>query len=155
MYGKRVVVIGIGNSGGDIAVEASRVAEQVRKSFWLLFSFLHITRWFVITHVFCLFLSLCRCIWAPVVVPGSSVRFLTMACRWTWNTIHGLSTSCSSCCQWTSSTGLARRNSMLCMTTPCMPSNLHTGKCQVIALQENSDVFTLLLLCAGYKFNCI
>lgn len=33
MAGKRVVVIGIGNSGGDIAVEASRVAEQVGKSF--------------------------------------------------------------------------------------------------------------------------
>ena len=29
MHGKRVVVIGIGNSGGDIAVESSRVAEQV------------------------------------------------------------------------------------------------------------------------------
>lgn len=29
MIGKRVVVIGIGNSGGDIAVESSRVAEQV------------------------------------------------------------------------------------------------------------------------------
>lgn len=29
MHGKRVVVIGIGNSGGDIAVEGSRVAEQV------------------------------------------------------------------------------------------------------------------------------
>ncbi|XP_020487530.1 flavin-containing monooxygenase 5 [Labrus bergylta] len=29
MYGKRVLVIGIGNSGGDIAVESSRVAEQV------------------------------------------------------------------------------------------------------------------------------
>ncbi|XP_041647715.1 flavin-containing monooxygenase 5-like [Cheilinus undulatus] len=29
MHGKRVVVIGIGNSGGDIAVETSRVAEQV------------------------------------------------------------------------------------------------------------------------------
>lgn len=33
MHGKRVVVIGIGNSGGDIAVESSRVAEQVGKSF--------------------------------------------------------------------------------------------------------------------------
>lgn len=30
MYGKRVVVIGIGNSGGDIAVESSRVAKQVK-----------------------------------------------------------------------------------------------------------------------------
>lgn len=30
--GKRIVVIGIGNSGGDIAVEASRVAEQVKIS---------------------------------------------------------------------------------------------------------------------------
>lgn len=29
MFGKRVVIIGIGNSGGDIAVESSRVAEQV------------------------------------------------------------------------------------------------------------------------------
>ncbi|KAK7933774.1 hypothetical protein WMY93_004670 [Mugilogobius chulae] len=29
LQGKRVVVIGIGNSGGDIAVEASRVAEKV------------------------------------------------------------------------------------------------------------------------------
>lgn len=29
MHGKRLVVIGIGNSGGDIAVESSRVAEQV------------------------------------------------------------------------------------------------------------------------------
>ncbi len=28
--GKRVVVIGIGNSGGDIAVELSRMAKQVR-----------------------------------------------------------------------------------------------------------------------------
>lgn len=32
MHGKRVVVIGIGNSGGDIAVEGSRVAEQVGMS---------------------------------------------------------------------------------------------------------------------------
>ncbi|XP_003974020.1 dimethylaniline monooxygenase [N-oxide-forming] 5 [Takifugu rubripes] len=32
MYGKRVVVIGIGNSGGDIAVETSRVAKQVYMS---------------------------------------------------------------------------------------------------------------------------
>lgn len=30
MYGKRIVVIGIGNSGGDIAVESSRVAKQVK-----------------------------------------------------------------------------------------------------------------------------
>lgn len=29
LEGKRIVVIGIGNSGGDIAVESSRVAEQV------------------------------------------------------------------------------------------------------------------------------
>ncbi|CAB1332002.1 unnamed protein product, partial [Coregonus sp. 'balchen'] len=29
LQGKRVVVVGIGNSGGDIAVDASRVAEQV------------------------------------------------------------------------------------------------------------------------------
>lgn len=40
MYGKRVVVIGIGNSGGDIAVEASRVAEQVymstRRGAWVI-----------------------------------------------------------------------------------------------------------------------
>jgi dimethylaniline monooxygenase (N-oxide forming) len=28
--GKRVVVIGIGNSGGDIAVELSRVTKQVQ-----------------------------------------------------------------------------------------------------------------------------
>ena len=33
MFGKRVVVIGIGNSGGDIAVESSRVAEQVGELF--------------------------------------------------------------------------------------------------------------------------
>lgn len=33
MHGKRVVVIGIGNSGGDIAVETSRVAEQVGTDF--------------------------------------------------------------------------------------------------------------------------
>lgn len=39
MYGKRVVVIGIGNSGGDIAVEGSRVAEQVRKSICLPHNF--------------------------------------------------------------------------------------------------------------------
>lgn len=32
MHGKTVVVIGIGNSGGDIAVESSRVAEQVWKA---------------------------------------------------------------------------------------------------------------------------
>uniref|UniRef100_UPI0037E9695B flavin-containing monooxygenase 5-like n=1 Tax=Semicossyphus pulcher TaxID=241346 RepID=UPI0037E9695B len=40
MYGKRVVVIGIGNSGGDIAVESSRVAEQVyvstRRGAWII-----------------------------------------------------------------------------------------------------------------------
>uniref|UniRef100_A0A3Q0RCC7 Flavin-containing monooxygenase n=1 Tax=Amphilophus citrinellus TaxID=61819 RepID=A0A3Q0RCC7_AMPCI len=40
MYGKRVVVIGIGNSGGDIAVETSRVAEQVymstRRGAWVI-----------------------------------------------------------------------------------------------------------------------
>ncbi|XP_037554142.1 flavin-containing monooxygenase 5 [Nematolebias whitei] len=40
MYGKRVVVIGIGNSGGDIAVEGSRVAEQVylstRSGAWVI-----------------------------------------------------------------------------------------------------------------------
>lgn len=29
--GKRVVVVGIGNSGGDIAVEISRSAEKVRQ----------------------------------------------------------------------------------------------------------------------------
>lgn len=29
LQGKRVVVVGIGNSGGDIAVEISRVAEKV------------------------------------------------------------------------------------------------------------------------------
>lgn len=40
MYGKRVVVIGIGNSGGDIAVEGSRVAEQVGKSFLIAVVFL-------------------------------------------------------------------------------------------------------------------
>lgn len=39
MYGKRVVVIGIGNSGGDIAVESSRVAEQVAKSFLIALVF--------------------------------------------------------------------------------------------------------------------
>ncbi|XP_074492061.1 flavin-containing monooxygenase 5-like isoform X1 [Sebastes fasciatus] len=40
MFGKRVVVIGIGNSGGDIAVESSRVAEQVymstRRGAWVI-----------------------------------------------------------------------------------------------------------------------
>uniref|UniRef100_A0A8C6TAZ4 Flavin-containing monooxygenase n=1 Tax=Neogobius melanostomus TaxID=47308 RepID=A0A8C6TAZ4_9GOBI len=40
MYGKRVVVVGIGNSGGDIAVESSRVAEQVymstRRGAWVM-----------------------------------------------------------------------------------------------------------------------
>ncbi|XP_037530228.1 flavin-containing monooxygenase 5-like [Nematolebias whitei] len=40
MCGKRVVVIGIGNSGGDIAVEGSRVAEQVylstRSGAWVI-----------------------------------------------------------------------------------------------------------------------
>ncbi|XP_013875406.1 dimethylaniline monooxygenase [N-oxide-forming] 5 [Austrofundulus limnaeus] len=40
MYGKRVVVIGIGNSGGDIAVEGSRFAEQVylstRRGAWVI-----------------------------------------------------------------------------------------------------------------------
>ena len=35
MQGKRVLVIGIGNSGGDIAVDISRVAEKVLK--YLLF----------------------------------------------------------------------------------------------------------------------
>lgn len=32
LQGKRVVVIGIGNSGGDLAVEISRVAEKVNRS---------------------------------------------------------------------------------------------------------------------------
>ncbi|XP_059196505.1 flavin-containing monooxygenase 5-like [Centropristis striata] len=40
MAGKRVVIIGIGNSGGDIAVESSRVAEQVyvstRRGAWVI-----------------------------------------------------------------------------------------------------------------------
>ncbi|XP_039896355.1 flavin-containing monooxygenase 5-like [Simochromis diagramma] len=40
MHGKRVVVIGIGNSGGDIAVEGSRVAEQMylstRSGAWVI-----------------------------------------------------------------------------------------------------------------------
>ncbi|XP_070410175.1 flavin-containing monooxygenase 5 [Nothobranchius furzeri] len=40
MYGKRVVVIGIGNSGSDIAVESSKVAEQVymstRRGAWVI-----------------------------------------------------------------------------------------------------------------------
>ncbi|CAL8394447.1 unnamed protein product [Boreogadus saida] len=40
MHGKRVVVVGIGNSGGDIAVEGSRVAEQVylstRRGAWIV-----------------------------------------------------------------------------------------------------------------------
>lgn len=31
LQGKRVVVIGIGNSGGDLAVEISRVAEKVTR----------------------------------------------------------------------------------------------------------------------------
>lgn len=46
MYGKKVVVIGIGNSGGDIAVEASRVADEVLKTF--LFSSCGWTLWFLI-----------------------------------------------------------------------------------------------------------
>ena len=33
LIGKKVVAIGIGNSGSDIAVESSRVAEQVGKYF--------------------------------------------------------------------------------------------------------------------------
>ncbi len=69
----------------------------------------------------------CRCIWAPVVVPGSSARFPTTACQWTWSTTHALSTSCSSCYPWASLTGLVRRNSTPCMTTPCTPSNPYTG----------------------------
>ncbi|XP_066548230.1 flavin-containing monooxygenase 5 [Amia ocellicauda] len=40
LKGKRIVVIGIGNSGGDIAVESSRVAEQVymstRRGAWVI-----------------------------------------------------------------------------------------------------------------------
>ncbi|CAN9500626.1 unnamed protein product [Ophioblennius macclurei] len=40
MHGKRVVIIGIGNSGGDIAVETSRIAEQVymstRRGAWVI-----------------------------------------------------------------------------------------------------------------------
>ncbi|XP_034438985.1 dimethylaniline monooxygenase [N-oxide-forming] 5-like [Hippoglossus hippoglossus] len=40
MYGKRVVVIGIGNSGGDIATEGSRVAEEMymstRRGAWVI-----------------------------------------------------------------------------------------------------------------------
>ncbi|KAM3619277.1 uncharacterized protein V6R79_005457 [Siganus canaliculatus] len=40
MHGKRLVVIGIGNSGGDIAVESSRFAEQVymstRRGAWVI-----------------------------------------------------------------------------------------------------------------------
>ncbi|XP_036377170.1 flavin-containing monooxygenase 5-like [Megalops cyprinoides] len=40
LEGKRIVVIGIGNSGGDIAVESSRVAEQVylstRRGAWVV-----------------------------------------------------------------------------------------------------------------------
>ncbi|KAI1892030.1 hypothetical protein AGOR_G00149790 [Albula goreensis] len=40
LHGKRIVVIGIGNSGGDIAVESSRVAEQVyvstRRGAWVI-----------------------------------------------------------------------------------------------------------------------
>lgn len=32
LQGKRVVVIGIGNSGGDLAVDISRVAEKVNRS---------------------------------------------------------------------------------------------------------------------------
>lgn len=44
MHGKRVVVIGIGNSGGDIAVEGSRVAEQVEKTFWFFGRFFFYSR---------------------------------------------------------------------------------------------------------------
>ncbi|XP_036377168.1 flavin-containing monooxygenase 5-like [Megalops cyprinoides] len=40
LHGKRIVVVGIGNSGGDIAVESSRVAEQVyvstRRGAWVI-----------------------------------------------------------------------------------------------------------------------
>ncbi|KAJ7986574.1 hypothetical protein DPEC_G00341280 [Dallia pectoralis] len=40
LQGKRVVVVGIGNSGGDIAVDASRIAEQVylstRRGAWVV-----------------------------------------------------------------------------------------------------------------------
>lgn len=60
MYGKRVVVIGIGNSGGDIAVETSRVAEQVEKAFLLSLSsdlkknssFMTLTELFLILQVY-------------------------------------------------------------------------------------------------------
>lgn len=38
LQGKRVVVIGIGNSGGDIAVDISRVAEQVERHAFLYFN---------------------------------------------------------------------------------------------------------------------
>lgn len=127
MHGKRVVVIGIGNSGGDIAVESSRVAEQVGKSF------LRLTKDVDWKYFLCVDVSLLllyrRCIWALVAVLGSSVRFLTTACQWTWSTTRALSTSCSSSFQWISSTGLVRRNLTPCMTTPCTPSNPHTGQC--------------------------
>lgn len=43
MYGKRVVVIGIGNSGGDIAVEGSRVAEEVGTFF--VIALIHLINW--------------------------------------------------------------------------------------------------------------
>ena len=36
MHGKRVVVIGIGNSGGDIATEGSRVAEEVKNLLFIV-----------------------------------------------------------------------------------------------------------------------
>lgn len=77
--------------------------------------------------VACCFRSFCRCTWALVVVPGSSARFQTTACQWTDST-HALSTSCSSCCRWVFSTGLVRKNWTPCMITPCMASNLNTGR---------------------------
>lgn len=68
-----------------------------------------------------------RCTWALVVAPGSSGRFPTTACQWTWSTTRGLSTSCFKCCPSTFSTGSGRVNSTPCTTTPCTPSSLHTG----------------------------
>lgn len=54
---KRVVVVGIGNSGGDIAVELSRVAEKVGRAPWMRHKEPH--------------LSCFRYTWYLVAVPGS------------------------------------------------------------------------------------
>ena len=45
---KRVIVIGVGNSGGDIAVELSRISKQVEE---------------IVIIVVVIFINKCRCIW--------------------------------------------------------------------------------------------